>query len=137
MPRTPFLSGALRRTAFPAAVAAALLAAALASAGENLLIGVSWPNDPSPSVSALLYETGFNYARITGGGYGWAVESHARLANELEAHGVKVLLQLGSHYPSADYFKFKDSWFVDHKGGSGVEDRNAWAISYSGQAWPQ
>ena len=102
-----------------------------------LLIGAEWPCDASDSVKQLFYETGMNFARITGGGYSWAIDSHTTAAAELEAHGVKVVLQLGSHYPSADYFKFTDSWFVDHKGQTGVEDRNVWAITYSGQAWPQ
>ena len=46
-------------------------------------------------------------------------------------------MQLGSHYPSADYFKFKDAWFVDQDGKTGVENRNAWAITYSDNSWPQ
>ncbi|MEK7475748.1 MAG: beta-galactosidase [Candidatus Coatesbacteria bacterium] len=119
------------------AVAAAAVCAAGGAAGGDLLIGVNWPADPSPGMSSLLYETGFNYARLTGGGYDWAADRHQKLAGELARHGVKVLLQLGSHYPSADYFRFKDGWFVDQQGGSGVEDRTQWAITYAGMAWPQ
>jgi beta-galactosidase len=86
---------------------------------------------------ALFHEMGLNYARITGGGYGWATERHLEQVQAFEQRGVKVLLQLGSHYPSGDYFQFRDAWLVDHKGETGEENRNAWAISYSGKNWPQ
>jgi len=129
--------GEVRRTGGFLAAVAAFLCAASVAAGEDLLIGLNWPNDPSPGLSNLLYETGFNYARLGGGGYGWAVERHTKLVHELAARDVRVILQLGSHYPSAEYFKFRDSWFVDHKGETGVEDRKQWAITYSGLAWPQ
>ena len=104
---------------------------------DRFLFGADYPNQPTPELVALFRETGFNFARITGGGYSWAIDMHRRNVAELEKAGVQVLLQLGSHYPSADYFKFHDSWFVDQAGQTGQEDRNAWAIGYSGQNWPQ
>lgn len=109
-----------------------------AAGGEApFLFGCEWPVDGPPNVKSLFWETGCNFARLTGGGYGWALDRHRRALQELNAHGVKVLLQLGSHYPSADYFSLKDSYLVDQKGETGKEDRNAWAITYSGSAWPQ
>lgn len=101
------------------------------------LFGCDWPVDGSPTVKSLFYESGFNFARVTGGGYGWALDKHRAAVQELDTHGVKVLLQLGSHYPDAKYFDFKDSYLVDQKGETGKEDRNAWAITYNGSAWPQ
>jgi beta-galactosidase GanA len=106
-------------------------------AADELLIGADWLPDAPEATKQLFYEAGFSLARVTGGGYDWAVPSHEKAVAELEAHGVKVLLQLGSHYPSAAYFRFRDSWFVDQAGNTGEEDRNAWAITYSGQHWPQ
>jgi beta-galactosidase GanA len=101
------------------------------------LLGCDWPTGGSDAVKSLFYETGCNFARLTGGGYGWALESHRQALKELNAHGVRVLLQLGSHYPDGHYFAFKDSYFVDQKGETGKEDRNSWAINYSGSTWPQ
>lgn len=101
------------------------------------LFGCDWPVDGSPAVKSLFYETGCNFARLTGGGYGWALDRHRRALQELNGHGVKVLLQLGSHYPDAGYFALKDSYLVDQKGETGKEDHTAWAITYNGSAWPQ
>ena len=110
----------------------------MAAGGETpFLFGCEWPVDGSPAVKSLFFETGCNFARLTGGGYGWALDRHRRALRELNAHGVKVLLQLGSHYPDARYFAFKDDYLVDQKGETGKEDRNAWAITYNGSAWPQ
>ena len=78
-----------------------------------------------------------NCIRLTGGGYSWAAEMHQKIAAEFGARGLKVYMQLGSHYPSADYFPFTDARLVDQDGKTGVEDKNAWAITYSGQSWPQ
>ena len=124
---------------FVVVVLAGSLALAADAPYQPLLIGAEWPYTPSDSdsVKQLFYESGMNFARVTGGGYSWAIANHTQAVAELEAHGVKVVLQLGSHYPSGDYFKFTDSFFVDHAGGTGVEDRNVWAITYSGVAWPQ
>ena len=109
-----------------------------AAGGEPpFLFGCEWPVDGSPAVKSLFYETGCNFARLTGGGYGWALDRHRRALQELGAHGVKVLLQLGSHYPDGSYFALKDSDFVDQKGQTGKEDHNAWAVTYNGSAWPQ
>jgi hypothetical protein len=98
---------------------------------------VNYPNEPSAAEKALLREAGINYARITGGGYSWATEQHRAHVNELEGQGVEAILQLGSHYPSADYFPLTQSYFVDHLGATGVVDRSAWAVGYSGHNWPQ
>ncbi len=127
------------RTARWLAVAGVLLAAGVAGADQDgpLLIGTDWPHDATAEVKQLFHEAGFNYVRVAGGGYAWSTPRNKSDVEELERSGVKVLLQLGSHYPSADYFRFRDSWLVDQKGESGVEDRNAWAISYSGKNWPQ
>lgn len=108
-----------------------------AAADDELLIGTDWPYNASEEVKALFHEAGFNFVRVAGGGYAWSAERHTRTVAELEERGVKVLLQLGSHYPSGEYFQFRDSWFVDHKGETGQEDRNVWAVTYSGKAWPQ
>ncbi len=101
------------------------------------LFGCDWPVSGSPAVKSLFYETVCNFVRITGGGYGWAMDGHRKALQELEAHHVKALLQLGSHYPEARYFALKDSYFVDQNGDTGKEDRAAWAITYNGSAWPQ
>ncbi|HEV7298363.1 MAG TPA: hypothetical protein VGN72_03290 [Tepidisphaeraceae bacterium] len=42
------------------------------------MIGANYPSDPSPEVDVLFDEMGMNFARLTGGGYGWAVEGHRR-----------------------------------------------------------
>lgn len=120
-------------------------AAPSANAGEpkdsnEFLIGADWPTmdgNKSSAAKEVFFQCGLNYARITGGGYGWAYKAHRQAAEELQAHGVTFLLQLGSHYPSADYFKFKDDYFVDEANNTGKEDRKVWAITYNGQAWPQ
>jgi hypothetical protein len=104
---------------------------------DRLLIGCDINPGTSQAAMDLFFECGMNFARVSGGGYDWALEGHRKLVPELGQHGVQVLLQLGSHYPSAEYFKFKDSYFVDQDGKTGVEDRNAWAVSYSGNNWPQ
>lgn len=84
------------------------------------LLGCDWPTGGSPAVKALFYETGCNFARLTGGGYGWALEAHRKALEELNGHGVRVLLQLGSHYPDSRFFAFKDSYLVDQKGETGT-----------------
>jgi hypothetical protein len=103
----------------------------------TFLFGGDYPDKPSAAVSSLFYESGLNCIRITGGGYAWALPTHKPLAAEMEKHAVQVYLQLGSHYPDSEYFKLKEAWLVDHKGETGVEDRNAWAVAYSGSFWPQ
>lgn len=108
-----------------------------AGAEPPFLFGCEWPVDGSPAVKSLFYETGCNFARLTGGGYGWALDRHRRALQELNAHGIRVLLQLGSHYPDGHYLAFHDSYLVDQKGETGKEDRSAWAVTYNGSAWPQ
>ncbi len=129
----------LKRLAWWLAAAGLLVAAVPGSGDEEapLLIGTDWPHDAGENVKQLFHEAGFNFVRVAGGGYAWATEGNKSAVEELKRSGVKVLLQLGSHYPSADYFRFRDSWLVDQKGETGVEDRSAWAISYSGKNWPQ
>ena len=103
----------------------------------QFLFGADFPPKPSDAIKELFYESGLNCIRLTGGGYSWAVPMHKALADDFQQHGLYVYLQLGSHYPSADYFPLKDAWFVDQDGKTGMEDRKAWSISYSGQHWPQ
>ncbi len=117
----------------PAAKHTALTAAPEAP----FLFGCEWPVDGSPAVKSLFYETGCNFARLTGGGYGWTLDRHQRALQELDAHGIKVLLQLGSHYPDGGFLDLTDSYLVDQKGDSGKVDRTAYNITYNGSAWPQ
>ncbi len=108
-----------------------------AGGGRSLLFGADFGDQRPAPTRDLFYEAGLNCVRLTGGGYGWAAAGHSAYAQELAKHGVQIYLQLGSHYPSADYFAFKDAWLVDQKGKTGVEDRQAWAIRYDGSSWPQ
>ena len=104
---------------------------------HEFLFGADFnPQSPDP-IKALFYESGMNCVRLTGGGFSWSVAMNKKLTDDFEARGLKVYMQLGSHYPDASYFNLKDAWMVDQNGGTGVEDRKAWAISYSGQNWPQ
>jgi len=104
---------------------------------QPFLFGGDYPSQPSDAVKSLFYETGMNCIRLTGGGYGWSVKNHQKLADEFQARGLYVYTQLGSHYPSGDYFGAKDTYFVDQNGATGVEDRKTWAITYDGEHWPQ
>jgi hypothetical protein len=104
---------------------------------KPFLIGAEWQDGASQAVKDLYWETGCNFARVTGGGYGWAVDAHKHALKELGDHGVRVLLQLGSHYPDAKYFDMKDAYFVDQNGKTGVPSRQSWAVEYDGSAWPQ
>ena len=108
-----------------------------AASETPFLFGCDWPVDGSPAVKSLFYETGCNFVRLTGGGYDWYLDRHRKALQELSGHDVKVLIQLGSHYPSGSYFDLKDSYLVDQKGETGKVDRNVWAVTYSGSAWPQ
>lgn len=110
---------------------------AVAQPASPFLIGAEWKDDASQAVKDLFWETGCNFARVTGGGYAWAVDAHKHAMAELNEHGIRVLLQLGSHYPSADFFDFKDAYFVDQNGKSGVPSRKTWAVEYDDQTWPQ
>jgi len=111
--------------------------AAAPAAERAILFGADFGADRPPATRSLFYEAGLNGVRLTGGGYGWAADGHASWAAELAKHGVGVYLQLGSHYPSADYFAQKDAWLVDQQGATGIEDHASWAITYDGSAWPQ
>ncbi|OGV57213.1 MAG: hypothetical protein A2X45_12985 [Lentisphaerae bacterium GWF2_50_93] len=104
---------------------------------REFLFGADFSPKAPDNMKALFYESGMNCIRMTGGGYSWAADMHKKIADEFEARGLKVYMQLGSHYPSADYFQFKDAWLVDQDGKTGVENRNAWAISYGNDNWPQ
>jgi len=102
------------------------------------LFGCEWPFDPPQALRDRFYEVGFNLARIGGGGYSWAIKVHQDEVSDLEAHGCKVILQLASHYPSAEYFKYTDSYLIDSTGGTGNATRGGdWAVNYPGGAWPQ
>ena len=104
---------------------------------KPFLIGAEWREDASPAVKDLFWETGCNFARVTGGGYAWAVDAHRRALAELNAHGVRTLIQLGSHYPDSRFFEFKDAYFVDQNGKTGVPSKKSWAVEYDDQSWPQ
>ncbi len=104
---------------------------------REFLFGADFNPKAPDNIKALFYESGMNCIRMTGGGYSWAADMHKKIADEFESRGLKVYMQLGSHYPSADYFQFKDAWFVDQDGKTGVENKNAWAISYGNDNWPQ
>lgn len=118
-------------------VALGLILAAFGLQTKPFLIGAEWREDAPPAVKQLFWETGCNFTRLTGGGYGWVVDAHKRALKELEAHGVRVLLQLGSHYPDGKYFDMKDAYFIDQNGKTGVPSRQSWAVEYDGSAWPQ
>lgn len=111
--------------------------AAHAQQPQKFLFGGDLPTQPSDQIRSLFFESGMNCVRLTGGGYDWSAAMHKKLADDLQQRGLMVYLQLGSHYPSADYFPLKDAYFVDQAGQTGMENRNAWAISYAGQNWPQ
>ncbi len=105
---------------------------------REFLFGADFDPKLPETTKALFYETGMNCIRLTGGGYSWSVPMHKKQAEDFDARGLKVYLQLGSHYPCADYFKLKGSWLVDSEGKTGEEDRKAWAISYGpDNKWPQ
>ena len=104
---------------------------------HEFLFGADFDSQAPEPIRELFYESGMNCVRMTGGGYSWSVEMNKKLADDFEARGLKVYMQLGSHYPSADYFGLKDAYMVDQAGKSGVVDKKAWAVSYSGQNWPQ
>ena len=108
-----------------------------AAAETPFLLGCDWPVDGSPAVKSLFYETGCNFVRLTGGGYGWAVDRHKQALQELGAHQIKVLLQLGSHWPDGGYLGLTDSYFVDQKGETAKVDHSAYTVSYNGSFWPQ
>ena len=120
-----------------ALAASLLLTAASVGLADELLIGADYPPDASEEVKRVFEEAGFNCVRLSGGGYDWATPYHRAALADLSARGVKAFLQLSSHYPSGAYFQFRESWLVDHEGKTGQEDRQAWAISYSGKNWPQ
>lgn len=104
---------------------------------REILFGADYELRPPGPIRELFFETGLNCVRLTGGGYGWSVKNHTEWAKLLAERGVKVYLQLGSHYPTGEYFDLKDAWLVDQDGKTGVVDKQAWAINYSGSCWPQ
>lgn len=115
-----------------------LLAAAGAAAAERrIMLGADLEHGRPEAARRLFTEVGMDCVRLTGGGFAWAAGPHAAYARELAASGVRVYLQLGSHYPSADYFPLTDAWLVDQEGRTGVEDRASWSIRYDWSCWPQ
>ncbi len=104
---------------------------------REFLFGADFDPQAPDAIKALFYESGMNCVRMTGGGYAWSAGMHKKLADEFEARGLKVYMQLGSHYPSGDYLSLTDAYMVDQDGKQGVPDRKVWAVTYSGQAWPQ
>jgi len=112
-------------------------AAAPATKTLPFLIGADWPADASEAVEKQAADMGINFARINGGGGAWAVESHSKKAKQLEERGIHLLLQLGSHWVPANYFKYTDYYFFDQAGGTGKEDRNSWSVKTGGNDWPQ
>jgi hypothetical protein len=111
--------------------------AAKAATPRQILFGADFEAARPATTKDLFFECGLNCVRLTGGGYGWAAQGHSAWAKTLAAKGVQVYLQLGSHYPSADYFGLKDAWLVDQNGKTGVEDRKSWSIKYDHSSWPQ
>ena len=99
------------------------------------LIGAEWSQSATQPVKDLFLETGCNFVRLTGGGYGWATPDHLKALQYLQPYGIKALVQLGSHYPDGKYLDNKADYFVDDQGKSG--ERKGWAVSYSDQDWPQ
>jgi len=99
------------------------------------LIGAEWKEAASQPVKDLFFETGSNFVRLTGGGYGWATPDHLKALQELQPHGVKALVQLGSHWPDGKYLGNTSDYFVDDQGKSG--EKKDWGVGYSGQYWPQ
>jgi hypothetical protein len=114
-----------------------LAAAAEPAPPRSLIFGADFETNRPASAHDLFFECGLNCVRLTGGGYSWAAQKHAAWAKELATLGVQVYLQLGSHYPSADYFSRTAAWLVDQNGKTGVEDRTSWAIRYDHSCWPQ
>lgn len=110
-----------------------------AEAPRQFIFGTDFDPALPPAARDLLQEVGIDCVRLTGGGYSWAAGTHRDLAADLAKRGIGVYLQLGSHYPSADYFPRRDAWLVDQDGKTGVEDRTSWAIQYppNGGGWPQ
>src|SRR5215208_4388703 len=94
----------------------AMQVGALAQASRQLLFGADFDPKASAQVRERFFETGMNCVRMTGGGYGWAAAMHKALAEDFQSRGLKVYMQLGSHYPSAEYFDRKDDWLVDEAG---------------------
>ena len=114
-----------------------LACAADPATSRPIIFGADFEMNRPAASHDLFFECGLNCVRLTGGGYGWAAGPHQKWATQLAAHDVQVYLQLGSHYPSADYFPLKDAWLVDQDGATGVEDRKSWAIRYDHSCWPQ
>ena len=105
---------------------------------RDLLLGATFDPNSSDAVKALFYETGMNCVRMQGGGYEFFSEPQKKLAAEFAPHNISLYLQLGSHYPSGDYFNLPpDTRFVDQNGASGTPDKTVWAINYSNTFWPQ
>ena len=99
------------------------------------LIGAEWNPDASAQVQDLVLETGCNFVRLTGGGYGWAAPKHVASLKFLQPRGIYALVQLGSHWPDGKYTDHAADYFVDDKGVSGKKE--GYAVTYSGQSWPQ
>ncbi len=123
-------------------LSSALLAMACAASAAELrprqiVFGADFEANRPAATRDLFFECGLNCVRLTGGGYGWAAQKHSEWAKTLATKGVQVYLQLGSHYPSADYFPLTNAWLVDQDGKTGVEDRKNWAIRYDHSNWPQ
>jgi hypothetical protein len=104
---------------------------------RDFLIGIELNPSASAHARDLFFETGMNCVRMTGGGFPWSLGGHKKLADDFQSRGLKVYMQLGSHYPDAGYFDLKDAYMVDQEGRAGVPDKKNWAISYEGQTWPQ
>jgi len=104
---------------------------------RDFYFGIELDRNAPDATKQLFYETGMNCVRLTGGGYEWSVESHKKIADEFATRGLKVYMQLGSHYPDGSYFSLTDAIMVDQDGKPGVPDKSAWAITYGDDHWPQ
>jgi len=101
------------------------------------LFGAAWDVNAPAGAKALFYEAGCNFVRLSGGGYNWSLEQHRQALAELKGHGIRTLLQLGSHWPDGAYIQRTGDMFVDDEGKTGVVNQQTYSVDYSGQPWPQ
>ncbi len=106
-------------------------------AAHDFYFGIELDPAASDSARQLFFETGMNCVRLTGGGYGWAAEGHKKVADDFQSRGLKVYMQLGSHYPDGGYLSLTDAYMVDQDGKPGEPVKKDWAMNYSGDRWPQ
>jgi beta-galactosidase GanA len=116
-------------------LAAVPATAQLKQAHQPFLFGATWDDPMSPAAKQLFLESGCNYARLSGGGFGWSLAMHRTELEELRGHGIYTMLQLGSHWPDGSYSSHSEDFLVDQNGNSGTVANGI--VSYSGEQWPQ